>query len=563
MRYLALATDYDGTLATDGHVSDAIIEGLERFRTSGRRLLLVTGRELDDLLSVFDRIELFDRVVAENGAVLYRPDTKERVPLCDPPPPAFVEELHARTVSPLSVGDVIVATWRPHETQVLDAIASLGLDLQVIFNKGAVMVLPAGVTKATGLRAALDELHLSEHNVVGVGDAENDHAFLDRCELSVAVANALPAVQRRCDHVTVADHGGGVLELIDAILDDDATWRPERHAITFATDMNDAPVTIDPFGETILITGPSASGKSTTVTGILELLNDRAYELLIVDPEGDYGSFPDVVQLGDPTQPPLAAEIVQLLEAGTSLSMNLMGVRLDERPAFFESALAPISELLARTGRPHWMVIDEAHHLMPDGWTRTVPALGQHAGSTIFVTVHPDMLAPSILRLVTAVIAVGADPAASLRPVADALHVEAPSIDAREGCIVLWRPERGAPMHVTPLASTVEHHRHIRKYAAGDLADHAFVFTGPEGALRLRAQNLVIFSQMAEGVDDATWRFHLDRGDLVTWFRECVKDDDLATIAAEAASDPETSRKVILAAIEERYTAPATPSRAS
>ena len=563
MRYLALATDYDGTLASDGRVSERSIEALERFRTSGRRLVLVTGRELDDLLTVCDRLDLFDRVVAENGALLYRPDTKERVPLCEPPPQAFIEELHARNVAPVSVGAVIVATWQPHETQVLDAISSLGLDLQVIFNKGAVMVLPAGVNKATGLRAALAELHLSEHNVVGVGDAENDHAFLDRCELSVAVANALPAVQRRCDHVTDGDHGTGVIELIDAILDDDTAWRPQRHALSFATDANDAPVTIDPHGETILITGPSASGKSTTVSGILELLNERAYELFIVDPEGDYGSFPGIVQLGDPTQPPLAAEIVQLLEAGTSLSANLLGVRLDERPAFFESALASIAELLSRSGRPHWMVIDEAHHLMPDGWTRTVPALRDHAGSTIFVTVHPDMLAPSILGLVTAVIAVGADPAVSLRPVADAFGLEAPMIDAREGSIVLWRPQRGEAMHVTPVPSTVEHQRHIRKYAAGDLEDHAFVFTGPDGALRLRAQNLTIFSQMAEGVDEATWRFHLERGDLVTWFRECVKDDELASIVEEATGDPEGSRATILSAIEERYTAPATPSRAS
>jgi HAD superfamily hydrolase (TIGR01484 family) len=106
-----------------------------------------------------------------------------------------------------------VATWHPNETVVLETIAELGLELQVIFNKGAVMVLPSGVNKATGLAAALHELDLSRHNVVGVGDAENDHAFLALCECSVAVANALPALAERCDLVTAAERGAGVEEL--------------------------------------------------------------------------------------------------------------------------------------------------------------------------------------------------------------------------------------------------------------------------------------------------------------------------------------------------------------
>ena len=83
-------------------------------------------------------------------------------------------------MSPLSVGRSIVATWEPNEGLVLQAIKELGLELEIIFNKGAVMILPSGVNKATGLVAALDELELSPHNVIGVGDAQNDHAFLQR-----------------------------------------------------------------------------------------------------------------------------------------------------------------------------------------------------------------------------------------------------------------------------------------------------------------------------------------------------------------------------------------------
>ena len=195
MRYHLLATDYDGTLATDGKVAAETVAALEDVLATGRRLVLVTGRELDDLMSVYPDLSIFERVVAENGALLYRPATKERRRLAEPPPPALLAALRRRGVAPLSVGEVIVATREPHEAAVLEAIRELGLELQVIFNKGAVMILPAGVNKATGLTAALEELKISPHNVVGVGDAENDHSFLKLCERSAAVGGALPAIR--------------------------------------------------------------------------------------------------------------------------------------------------------------------------------------------------------------------------------------------------------------------------------------------------------------------------------------------------------------------------------
>ncbi|MDO8945124.1 MAG: HAD-IIB family hydrolase, partial [Desulfobacterales bacterium] len=191
MRYLVLATDYDGTLAHHGLVSEPTLAALERLKHSGRKLILVTGRELEDLLRVFPQAGLFDRIVAENGALLYRPATGEEKTLGEPPPPAFVRRLRELGVGPLSTGRVIVATWTPFETAVLETIRELGLELQVIFNKGAVMVLPSGVNKATGLAAALKELALSPAVVVGIGDAENDHAFLQLCACAVAVENAL------------------------------------------------------------------------------------------------------------------------------------------------------------------------------------------------------------------------------------------------------------------------------------------------------------------------------------------------------------------------------------
>jgi hydroxymethylpyrimidine pyrophosphatase-like HAD family hydrolase len=227
MRFLALACDYDGTLAAAGHVAPETYAALERLLASGRKLLLVTGRELKDLLPIFPHINLCDWVVAENGAVLYRPTTREITLLGSPPPAEFIHRLQTRGVAPLAIGRVIVATREPHENTVLDIIRDLGLELQVIFNKGAVMVLPTGLNKATGLEAALREMGLSPHNVVGIGDGENDHAFLSLCACAVTVAGALRLLKEAADVVTRGDNGAGVVELIEALVADDLrTYEP-------------------------------------------------------------------------------------------------------------------------------------------------------------------------------------------------------------------------------------------------------------------------------------------------------------------------------------------------
>lgn len=214
MHFLALATDYDGTLAEDGKVRDEVLEALLRLRDSGRKLVLVTGRELDELMVVFPRIDVFDQVVAENGALLYtpRPTPTER-PLAEAPPPELAAALRARGVAPLSCGRIILATWQPHEQAVLEVIREQGLELEVIFNKGAVMILPSGINKASGLKAALGELGIAPENVVGIGDAENDHSLLAACGLGVAVANAVPALKRRAHLVTTGARGDGIIEL--------------------------------------------------------------------------------------------------------------------------------------------------------------------------------------------------------------------------------------------------------------------------------------------------------------------------------------------------------------
>jgi hydroxymethylpyrimidine pyrophosphatase-like HAD family hydrolase len=218
MGYRVIAVDYDGTLAHNGQVDRNTVQTLARVQESGRKLLMVTGRELESLRSVFPQLGLFDLIVAENGALLYHPSTGEEKLLAKGPSAAFVEMLRRSGANSLSVGRCIVATLRPHEAAVYRAIDELGLNLHVILNRESVMILPVGVDKATGFRAAMAELQLPLDSAVGIGDAENDYAFLSLCGFSVAVANAIPSLKERVHLVTSSKDGAGVVEVLQRLL---------------------------------------------------------------------------------------------------------------------------------------------------------------------------------------------------------------------------------------------------------------------------------------------------------------------------------------------------------
>ncbi len=570
MRYLVLASDYDGTLASNGKIDQQTLGAIDRLLDSGRKLILVTGRELNDLKNVWPEIDRCELVVAENGGLLYNPKTQHERPLADPPNPQFLDELKRRGV-PFSVGQGIVATWEPHQTAVLDAIQQLGLELQVSFNKGAVMVLPSGTNKQTGLEAALAELCLSPHNVVGVGDAENDHAFLSACECGVAVANALESLKERADFVTQGDHGGGVAELIDQLLKDDLCSfddKLKRHSLTLGNRQNGEPVRIASQRGSLLFAGPSGSGKSTAVTGVLEALVEHKYQFCLMDPEGDYEDFIGAVQFGSPQAAPDIKQVMKALEdQKQNLVVNLLGIPLQDRPLFFASLLPYITDLRARTARPHWLVVDEAHHMLPSSWVPAATTLPQSIGGMIFITVHPESMAHAALEQVEIAVAVGKDPAKTLGELAKVLSEPSPKVPQQElqtGEGMVWLRSKQEPPFVAKLCTaTMERRRHLRKYAQGELGpDRSFYFRGPDNKLNLRAQNLEIFGTMAQGVDDVTWLFHLRNHDYSQWLRETIKDSDLADEVRsieddDSDSDAQGSRSRVLQAIERHYTAAA------
>ncbi|MBW4672077.1 MAG: HAD-IIB family hydrolase [Cyanomargarita calcarea GSE-NOS-MK-12-04C] len=568
MRYLVLATDYDGTLATDGRVNDDTIAALERLRTSGRKIILVTGRQLDDLLLVFPKIDLFDCVVAENGALLYTPATRQEKLLGTQPPTEFIAALQAHDVDPLSVGKVIVATWSPHENTVLQTIRELGLELQVIFNKGAVMVLPSGINKAAGLTAALDEMQLSPHNVVGVGDAENDHAFLNLCEFSVAVANALPMVKERADFVTNGSRGAGVVELIDRLIASDLSVDPQlqRQKILLGIGEDETQINIPAYGHSILLAGTSGGGKSTLATSVLERIAEQEYQFCIIDPEGDYENFEGAFVLGDAQRSPKVSEVLNLLkQPHQNVIVNLLGIGLADRPTFFAELLAALTEMRSRTGRPHWIVADEAHHLMPGSWHLVSATIPQKLKGLMLITVHPKQVSSSALSLMDTILSVGNSPEENIHQFCQIIGYCPPNLQPQTlepGEAIAWFVNQDAqPFRFRIVPGHTERRRHIRKYAEGELGkDKSFYFTGSKNKLNLRAQNLILFNQIAEGVDDETWLYHLQRGDYSRWFHEAIKDEGLAEEVKEIEQghvSVDESRTAIKAAIEERYTLPA------
>jgi HAD superfamily hydrolase (TIGR01484 family) len=575
MRYLALCTDYDGTIAHHGKVDAATIGALGELRASGRRLILVTGRELDDLQTVFDRLDLFDRVVAENGALIYRPAKKEERVLGEAPSAAFVAALRNRGVERISVGRSIVATWEPHEKAVLDAIRELGLELQVIFNKGAVMILPAGVNKASGLKAALEELKISIHNTVGVGDAENDHALLASCECSAAVSNALPSLLETADIALDSDHGNGVQALIREMLENDLADRAprlQRHDLLLGKVEGGENVTLSPYSASALVVGTSGGGKSTVATGLLERLREKGYGFCIIDPEGDYDALEGATVLGGPDRAPSVDECVQLLsKPGGNAVINLLGLKLADRPAHFMSLFTRILDLRAKSGHPHWLIVDEAHHVLPVDWQPTDIVLPQRLDGFLMVSVSPALIAPAAVKLVDSIMVLGDKPREMLQEFATAKEMAPPTLAVTkipQGQALLWNAGRNEPQLVTLEPTKTDRRRHLRKYAEGSLGDdRAFWFRGPKNKLKLRAQNLITFLDLADGVDEETWLHHWRKGEISDWLRRCVKDEELAdnvaAVEREARDDATRSRERVRELIEAQYTAPADATNAS
>jgi hypothetical protein len=266
----------------------------------------------------------------------------------------------------------------------------------------------------------------------------------------------------------------------------------------------------------------------------MERLQEKRYQVFVFDPEGDYTGIPDLLSLGDRRRPPGVDEILTVLEnPALNVSANLLGIPFYDRPQFFATLLPSLQAMRARTGRPHWIFVDEAHHFLPEA-SRIAPlTIPSELGEVVMITVHPKDVAPEAVALMDLAIAVGPRPLDTLRGFAE--HANHPLDEtsvpatAPEREVLCWDLRRGgSPLALGIIKGRVERIRHHRKYAEGDLGDHSFHFQGPREAMNLKAQNLMLFVQIAQGVDDETWLHHLRRHDYSNWIRTAVKDPETA-----------------------------------
>lgn len=289
MKLSVIAIDYDGTIARGDVLDPAVRPAIAAARTSGIIILLVTGRILEDLRRVAGDLHFVDGVIAENGAIVHFPDSGHTSTLAPPVPDGFVTELRRRGI-PFGLGRSLVDADAAEAPRLLEVIRALELPLVLIFNGGRVMVLPQGVSKATGLHAALDTLRLSARNTVAIGDAENDHELLRLAEVGVAVEWGSPALRSAADVVLQGSGPPAVSAYVRTLADSGRLPIPARARrrllLGYMEDGREFSLAVR--GRNVLIAGDAKSGKSWVAGLLCEPLILHGYCLCVIDPEGDY-----------------------------------------------------------------------------------------------------------------------------------------------------------------------------------------------------------------------------------------------------------------------------------
>ena len=240
--------------------------------------------------------------------------------------------------------------------------------------------------------------------------------------------------------------------------------------------------------------------------------------------------------------------------------VNLLGLQLQDRPAFLATLLPALIALRARLGRPHVVVVDEAHHLLPAGWDPGAASMPEAMSGLLCVTTRPRDVSPRLLHAVDRLLVVGAEPRDTPDAFCQVRGIATPDAPERlsvaDVLVLETVGQRLSRMHVIP--GSGPRLRHRRKYAEGTLGeDKSFWFRGPREKLRLRAHNLMLFLQIGDGVDTDTWQWHRERQDYSRWIEDAIKDQELAGEVAEIEvgnAAPEDARRLLREALERRYT---------
>jgi hydroxymethylpyrimidine pyrophosphatase-like HAD family hydrolase len=544
LRFSALALDYDGTLASHDRIESPSIDALERARQAGLRLILVTGRTFFELIRVCTRIDLFDAVVAENGAVLYFPAQGTVVDEAPPPPPRLLAELDRRSI-PLQIGRVIIGTAQSFESEVLAALAASAMHLDLVRNRAALMLLPAGISKGSGVRRAIGRLGLSFHDVLAIGDAENDLDLFAACGFAACPGNAVAELMTAADWTLPGENGTAIAHAImGPILSGTLpTPRSARQRIDLGwTPRTTERVTIPAHGVNVLVQGDSISGKSWLAGGVAERLIARDYATCVIDPEGDYQALAGIsgVRWMEARDGDVWKDVVDAFqrEPGACVIVDLSALRHEGKRAVIQAGLAAIRELRRRVGRPHWVLLDEAHYsLHREGIPDDVAGL-EEKGFWL-ITYRASWLRPSVLSAIDHFIFGRTTAATELaflrsfmergRPGSVGVVGALPDLAPPEFVLVSAAPgpDAGAVTFVAPPRLT-QHVRHVGKYWDQPVADDkAFFFRGPDGRLLGTADTLRALLERLEDVDGEVLAYHASRGDLSRWLADVFLDRHL------------------------------------
>ena len=543
-----LAFDFDGTLAVNGDVSPEIEQALEQCRASGHVLFLVTGRRFETV-TLGHLGELFAGVVWENGAVLSHTASGETYLPFGQLDPRLLKTMEDAGI-PFERGLAIAATWIPHDQALWQILSTHGGTTSIEYNKGAVMVLPPGATKGSGLERLLALCGLSPRNVAAFGDAENDLSMLTLAEVAVAVGDAVPAVIETADVLATAPGPQGVLEILreyplsGKFLD--IPLKRERPLLLGQTELG-APISVPAArlaGRNLGVFGNSATGKSWMVGLIAEGLHHEEYQVLLIDPEGDFRGLkvlPRFVSItGDLASLPPPSAVVSLIEeGGVSLVLDLSRYPITARSHYVAELLRALRPVREQKFRPHWIVLDEAQEFLFEGSevsTLLRPVL--NTGGWAFVSYRPDRLSSSVLESLNHLLLTRITDHTiwdCLRTHCASCNLQGASLDQIPmGSALLCG---GDIVRMRPAIRRVPHVRHLYKYLDIPLPPgKRFAFRTEKGHLGIEAASLYELSHVIPTLPLESLEYHDRREDFVKWAESTLGDAGLAARLRKVAN---------------------------
>ena len=548
LTFRALACDYDGTMATHDHLAPGVVDALEQARAAGLRLVLVTGRTFFELSRVCERLDLFDGVVAENGGVLYFPGDGALRAEGPPPPARLLAALDRRDV-PFSVGHVIIAALERDRPAVLEAMRETDVLLPLVANRAALMLVPAHISKASGLRTVLTALDISPRDVLAIGDAENDLPLFDLCGWSACPSDAVDEVRKRVDWVLEGANGDAVSRAIKGpILA--GTLPPPRSGwpeVPVGWEIGtSAPLGIAARGANTLVQGDTLSGKSSLVGGFVERLADTHDAVCVIDPEGDYHVLRELpssvwIAVRDPGAWSAVVRAFRHDPAAVVIA-DLTALPHNAKVAAIASGLQHLQALRETRGVPHWIVLDEAHYSLHAGGVPN-EAIGLGRKGFCLITYRPSWLQQPVADAIDVLVVGHTEQPDELQFLTGMLErrghepgrVTDLLSDLSRGQFVLVAP--GAEPSVFRAAPrTIAHVRHLGKYRHEAVVPaRRFLFRGPDGRLVATAGTLDEFHRIVADVRSDVVVAHAGRGDFSRWIRDVFKADGLAGHIAKLA----------------------------